>query len=122
MQAPGQTADLFDGMRREHWIELDIYKEHCRIYAIELVIAIAILDPSTCIFSFISLYRKDPNHPFASEEKVLKQLLSQHLVGADRLNQQLGISPSTVTNHTNAIYRKLGITSKTQLTSIMDTS
>ncbi len=91
MCAPGQTVDLYDGVSREAWVAQEGYTGHCLIYGIEHAIATGILDPETRIFSFISLYRKDFTRPFSPREKVLKQLLTVHLVGAERLNRQLEI-------------------------------
>ncbi len=84
--SPGVTYDLYDIIPREQYIESDAYKNHCHVYGIEHAISTAVLNPISRVFSFISLYRSDPDHPFSGKDRVVKQNLAAHLVESNNIN------------------------------------
>jgi DNA-binding CsgD family transcriptional regulator len=53
---------------------------------VEHIVATGIVDPDTKLLNTLCLYRADMNRPFSESERLLKELIFQHLVEAARTN------------------------------------
>lgn len=64
----------------------DIYKNHCKRFGVEHIVATGATDPDTKLLNSMCLYRADINTPFTEQERNLKEILFQHLIEATRTN------------------------------------
>lgn len=86
LKQPGITYDSNKLMPREKFLQLPAYEGYCRIYGMEHVLSTAQRDPETAVITFISFYRADPDKPFTERERLLKEMLTPHLVEAFTTN------------------------------------
>jgi len=79
---PNLTYNTSDLYCRDEFVNLPIYKDHCKIFGIEHSLSTAVSPRSIPLTTVISIYRSDPTDPFCESERVLKEILSPHLVEA----------------------------------------
>lgn len=64
----------------------DIYNMHCKSYGIEHIVATGCIAPDTLLLNSMCFYRSNIDQPFTEQERVLKQIIFQHLLEAARTN------------------------------------
>ena len=84
LRNPGTTINLSDLMSRDAYVQTELYQAVGRHHKIEWVLGTLLLEPVSSLFEFITLWRHDPDKPFDEKERVMKELLTPHLVEAHR--------------------------------------
>lgn len=87
IQNPGVTFDVYDFYSRKERLALDTYQNHSRLFGIEHAISTAIPDPQTGLLEIMSLYRRNPDQPFAQTDLKTKSFLFPLLIAAWHENQ-----------------------------------
>ena len=83
MKYPGISCDPLRLISREEFVELPIYYEHAKKYGLEQTISTGHIEKSTGVWTFVSLYRADPERQFSERDIQLKQFLFPHFIEAN---------------------------------------
>lgn len=86
---PEKTVDAMELYRPEERRELELYKNHSKLFGIEAVICTASPDPELGLLEVMSLYRRKAEPGFSREERQAKQDLFPLMSQAWRNNQIL---------------------------------
>lgn len=95
-QNPGQSIDLFSIENKRTWRNSEVFNEHCSPYGMETGACTAWYEQDLGLFSFISLYRSDLNHPFSEHDLRTKELLIPHIIEAYRLAAILSVKSDAI--------------------------
>lgn len=86
---PGKTVDAMELYRPEERRELELYKNHSKLFGIEAVVCTASPDPDLGLLEVMSLYRRKAEPGFSRDERQAKQGLFPLMSQAWRNNQIL---------------------------------
>lgn len=86
-EAPGTTFGITDVVTAERWRRTPLYRRFVRRFGIEWALSTHRIEPNWHLKSVITIWRSDPERPFAEEERLRKQVLVPHLVEAMRANR-----------------------------------
>jgi len=76
------TFDRYEITPREQFIQLPIYQEYSQKYGLEQLISTMVPEPISNLFSVISFFRKNYDHPFSTAEKQIKTMITPVLTEA----------------------------------------
>ena len=90
--APGKAISWRDvtGSDSSLW-SMPLYLEYAHLYGEEHLIATAIPNLNSDLFSVISFYRSDRKNPFTDREKQIKEVIAPHMVEAYRICTKLRV-------------------------------
>lgn len=82
----GQVVDMRDVYPDSAFFQSPLYRRLFQPYGISRILACGNLDERSGLYSLISLYRFDRDHPFSATERALQDRLIHHLIAAASLN------------------------------------
>jgi len=91
---PGSALGIEDVMNIEEWRHSDNYLKHCKLFLIEQVISVLILEPDTSLYHVISLYRKGIKDSFDMCDKKALEEVFPHMIEGRKFNLNMRIEES----------------------------
>lgn len=82
MQNIGTAVDMQSACPDDTFYTSEIYRRCFSRYGVERIVSIIDLDSRTDIYTLVSLYRFDRNHPFTENERQLFERAAYHMVNA----------------------------------------
>ncbi len=84
VERPGITANLSDLTTRERHLRTPFYRDFARHHQVEWVLGTLLIEPTSSLYEFLTVWRHDHRCPFSEAERRIKQLLMPHLVETHR--------------------------------------
>jgi DNA-binding CsgD family transcriptional regulator len=81
---PGITVNLSDLTTRAGHVRTPLYREFARRFKVEWSLGTLLIEATSSVCEFLTLWRHDPRRPFSETERQIKELLMPHLVEAHR--------------------------------------
>ena len=81
---PGTAISLGDLVTRETYLRSTLYRRFGRRFKVEWALGTVLLERTTSLHEFLTLWRHDPWLPFSETERQLKELLMPHLAATHR--------------------------------------
>lgn len=85
LAAYGTTINVSDLITRKRYEKSPLYREYGRKHQIESAIGTVLLEPTSSLTDFLTLWRFDSRWPFSERDRACKQQLMPHLIEALRL-------------------------------------
>lgn len=84
---PGVTINSADLKSRHAFEHSEFYRVFAQHYGIECVLGTTMLDAMSSVRSIVSVWRSDALQPFTERERRQTEILTPHLVEADKMNR-----------------------------------
>ncbi len=83
--SPGRTVNMSDLTTRANYLRTVLYRQLGRRYKIAWSLGTLLIEPTSSLYEFLTLWRHDGQRPFSESERQSKELLMPHLVEAHRV-------------------------------------
>ena len=84
MARPGETINMSYLTTREDFVRTEVYQAFAKRYHVEWSLGTLLVDPTSSLSEFLTLWRHDAAQPFNEEERQIKEHLMPHLTEAFR--------------------------------------
>lgn len=82
--SPGVAVNLSDLTTRSRYVRTALYREFGRRFKVEWSLGTLLIEPTSSLYEFLTVWRHDRMHPFSESERQSKELLMPHLVEVHR--------------------------------------
>lgn len=83
--SPGATVNMSDLTTRTRYLRSALYRRLGRRFRIEWSLGTLLIEPTSSLYEFLTLWRHDGKRPFSESERETKELLMPHLVETHRV-------------------------------------
>lgn len=82
--SPGMAVNLSDLTTRARYVRTPLYRQLGRRFKVEWSLGTLLMEPTSSLYEFLTLWRHDRRRPFSEVERQTKELLMPHLVEMHR--------------------------------------
>lgn len=82
--SPGMSVNMSDLTTRARYVRSALYRQLGRRFRIEWSLGTLLIEPTSSLYEFLTLWRHDGKRPFSEAERQTKELLMPHLVEIHR--------------------------------------
>ena len=81
---PGTAISLGDLATRETYLQSRLYRQFGRRLKVEWALGTLLIERTSSLYEFLTLWRHDPRRPFSESERQIKELVMPHLAATHR--------------------------------------